>query len=82
MRQAFKINSRLLGSSPSNLSNRIDTYHLPASGRFEAYYTLDQGEKRVIGTSADVFAGMDLGATLSDKYIACGYGFAAVYLDS
>ena len=53
-----------------------------ACHRFEFNLTVDEGEKGVIGATADVVAGMDLGASLTEKDVAGSYKLTVLSLDT
>jgi hypothetical protein len=44
--------------------------------------TLDQSEEGMIGADADISAGVELGAALTDQDVAGNNGFAAELLDA
>ena len=58
-------NAKLICVNSVNADFLSSAYH-----RFEFNLTVDKCEKGVIGATADVVAGMDLGASLAEKDVA------------
>jgi hypothetical protein len=65
-----------------NLSARVNRDSSLTFGTFKGHDAIDEREKRVISSHADVWAWVELGATLSDDDRSGGDYLAPVSLDS